>query len=75
MLSDPLWICVDDGEGKNWGGVIVLNSHLLYAMHFDTVYHIEFYHPIQDKFIWQTKKGELGIWYLASDHLLDRGEV
>lgn len=51
MLSDPLWICVDDGEGKNWGGVIVLNSHLLYAMHFDTLYHKEFYHPMQDKFI------------------------
>lgn len=52
MLSDPLWICVDDGEGKNWGGVIVLlNSHLLYTTHFDTLYHIEFYHPMQDKFI------------------------
>lgn len=25
--------CVDDGEGRNWGGVIVLlNSHLLYAL-------------------------------------------
>ena len=37
----------------------LLNSHLPYARHMGTLYHIEFYYAMKSKFILQIKKQKL----------------
>lgn len=43
------------------GFIALLNSHLLYARHFGTLYHIEFYYPTkrQVSFIDQAPKAQV----------------